>query len=86
MYVSILKKIATFEFKSIDNVGPDLTNDMFNEKYLPYSLRDSSKVIQVKPATTKYGINCIEYQSAPYGTNFPEILNCVPMLFSFIPC
>ena len=36
--VSRLKKIATFVFKLINNIGPDLTNNMFNEKHLPYYL------------------------------------------------
>ena len=30
-----LKQIATFLFNSIHIVGPDLTNDMYNEKHLP---------------------------------------------------
>ena len=36
MYVSRLNKIATFVFKSNNNIGPDLSNDMFNEKHLPF--------------------------------------------------
>ena len=61
MYVSRLKKIATFVFKSINDIGPDLTNDMLKEKHLSYSLRDNSKVTKSKPSSTKYGINCIAY-------------------------
>ena len=38
MYVFRLKTIASFVYKSINNIGPDLTNGMFNEKHLPNSL------------------------------------------------
>ena len=62
MYVSRLKKIANFVFQPINDIGPDLTKDMFNEKQLPHSLRDNSKVTQCKPSSAKYGINCIAYQ------------------------
>ena len=86
MYVSGLKKIATFVFKSINDICPDLTNDMFNEKHLPYSLHDNSKVTQSEPSSTKYGINCIAYQGATLWNKLPRNLKCVPMLICFIPC
>ena len=85
MYVSRLKKSATFVFKLINKIGPDLTYDLLNEKHLPYSLRDSSK--SHSPSPHQLNTVSIEFHiKVPYGTNFPVILKYVPKLSSFIPC
>ena len=81
--VSRLKKIATFVFKLINNIGPDLTNNMFNEKHLPYSLCYNSKFIQSKPASTKYSINCIAYQGAVQWNKLPWDLNVCTNVVQF---
>ena len=64
MYISRLKRLATFVFKSVRNIGPDLTNDMFDVKKLPVELRDNSRINQPKTTTTTFGLNSARYQGA----------------------
>ena len=59
LYVSRLKKLAVFVFKSINNLGPGIVNDMFIKKNIPYNLRDSSRAQLSKPSRSKYDINSI---------------------------
>ena len=42
MYISRLKKLAMFVYKSYNNTSLGLTNDIFNKKDIPYNLRDNS--------------------------------------------
>ena len=46
MYISRLKKLACFVYKSCNNTGPGFTNDIFNKKYIHYNLRHNSRVEQ----------------------------------------
>ena len=58
MYDSRLKKSATFSYKSMKYMGPNITNDKLNGKHLPYELCDSTKATQPTPASTKSVISC----------------------------
>ena len=56
MYVSRLKTLVAFVYTSINNIAADLTSDIHDEKHLPYSLRESCKVIHSEPASTKFSV------------------------------
>ena len=61
MYISRLKKLAMFVYKSYNNIGPGLRNDIFNKKDIPYNLRDNSRVEQPLCSMTRNGLNSIVY-------------------------
>ena len=46
MYISRLKKLACFVYKSYNDTGPGLANDIFNKRDIHYNLRDNSRVEQ----------------------------------------
>ena len=78
MYISRLKKPACFVYKSYDNTGPGLTNDIFIKKDIHYNLRDNSRVEQPLCSMTRYGLNTIVYQGASLWNSLPyDLKNCI---------
>ena len=78
MYISRLKKLAMFVYKSYNDTGPGLTNDIFNKKDIPYNLRDNSRVEQPLCSMTRYGLNSIVYQGASLWNSLPhDLKNCI---------
>ena len=64
LYVSRLKRLAVFVFKSINNLGPGIVNDMLIKKNIPYNLCDNSRAQLPKPSRSKNDINSISYKGS----------------------
>ena len=78
MYISRLKTLACFVYKSYNYTGPGLTNDIFNKKDIHYNLRDNSRVEQPLCSMTRYGLDSIAYQGASLWNSLPhDLKNCI---------
>ena len=83
MYISRLKKLVCFVYKSYNNTGLGLTNDIFNKKDIQYNLRDISRVEQPLCSMTRYGLNSIVYQGASLWNSLPHDLKNILVLSPF---
>ncbi len=69
-------------FKSLHDLNPNFTKEMFNIKELKYSLRDSNIIYQPKFEKVTYGKNTFKYYGAHIWNLLPnEIKEIADILF-----
>ena len=70
--ISRLKTLLVEVFKCIKGLNPHFLNAMFECKTLPYSLRDSCKIMQPKRKSTTYGIRSFTFIGAKLWNDLPS--------------
>ena len=67
-----LKLLAIEVFKSVKKLNPEYVNDLFNVRDIEYDLRDSSKLLQQKFRTIKFGFKSFSYYGSKLWNHIPS--------------
>ena len=62
-----LRYLAIEVFKSIMHLNPQFMWSYFEEKPMPYNLRDGSKLVLPKTKSSHFGINSLQFRGSFYG-------------------
>ena len=72
-----LRYLAIEVFKSIMHLNPQFMWSYFEEKPMPYNLRDGSKLVLPKTKSSRFGINSLQFRGSFLWNNLPVSLkNC----------
>ena len=72
-----LRYLAIEVFKSIMHLNPQFMWSYFEEKPMPYNLRDGSKLVLPKTKSSRFGINSLQFRGSVLWNNLPVSLkNC----------
>jgi hypothetical protein len=71
MHVMRLKRILTFVYKCVNNIGPSFLHSMFSLKVSNYNLRNTFLLEQPRVHTVLHGLNSIMYHG-------PKLWNILP--------
>ena len=72
-----LRYLAIEVFKSIMHLNPQFMWSYFEEKPMPYNLRDGSKLVLPKTKSSRFGINSLQFRVSFLWNNLPMSLkNC----------
>ena len=72
-----VRYFATEVFKSIMHFNPQFMWSYFEEKPVPYNLRDVSKLVLPKTKPSSFGINSLQFRGSLLWNNLPVSLkNC----------
>ena len=71
MHVRRIKSIACEVFKSLNELNPGFMKDMFQEKDMPYDLRDDHLLVQPKFKKISYGKNTFRYYGSHIWNSLP---------------
>jgi len=72
-----LRLLAIEVFKSIMHLNPQFMWSYFEEKTIPYSLRNGSKLTLPKTKSSRFGINSLRFRGSLLWNNLPMTLkNC----------
>ena len=74
LYIERIKKIALFVYKSVNQIGPSTSFNLYTIKNTTYGLRDGNKVVQPKVNSTKFGLNSLRYSGAALYNHLPSQL------------
>ena len=74
MLQSRLRNIIIEVFKSLNDINPMYMKELFNVKKQPYSLRDTSLLIQARKNTTNFGLRSFVYLGSKLWNNLPGYL------------
>lgn len=83
LHLKRLKSICTEVFKSLKGLNPKFMNDMFEEKEIPYNLRDQHLLVQPKFKKITYGKNTFKYFGSHLWNLLPNDLKGCTSLDSF---
>ena len=72
-----LRYLAIEVFKSIMHLNPRFMWSYFEEKPMPYNLRDGSKLVLPKTKSSRFGINSLRFRGSLLRNNLPvSVKNC----------
>ena len=72
-----LRYLAIEVFKSIMHLNPQFMWSYFEEKPMPYNLRDGSKLVLPKTKSSPFGINSLRFRGSLLWNNLPvSVKNC----------
>ena len=66
-----LRYLAIESFKSIKHLNPQFMWSYFEEKPIPYNLRDGSKLVLPKTKSSRFGINSLQFRGSLLWNNLP---------------
>ena len=69
-----VRYFATEVFKSIMYFNPQYMWSYFEEKPVPYNLRDVSKLVLPKTKSSSFGINSLQFRGSLLWNNLPVSL------------
>ena len=69
-----LRYLAIEVFKSIMHLNPLFMWSHFEEKPMPYNLRDGSKLVLPKTKSSRFGINSLQFRVSFLWDNLPMSL------------
>ncbi len=75
--------LAIEVYKALQGLSALCIQNLFNEKKLPYNLRASKIIIQLKCNTTTIGLNSLTYQGAKLWNSLPEHIKTVESVNKF---
>ena len=78
-----LRFIMIEVFKSLNMLNPVFMKDFFQEKLLPYNLRDSSKLILPCTKKSRFGTNSIHFKACVLWNSLPVSVKSAKSLSSF---
>ena len=83
-----LKRMLIEVFKCVNNLGPKCMDGIFQIKDMPYSFRNSTKLVQPKCSTTNCGLRSFSYIGVKLWNELPDELNTVRhgTLYEFKRC
>ena len=67
-----IKVLLAEIFKSLSNLNPTFMWNIFNKKYIPYSLRTSNLLTLPTTNTKKYGTNSIVFKGSMLWNSLPD--------------
>ena len=72
-----LRYLASAVFKSIIHLNPQFMLSYFEEKPMPYNLRDGSKLVLPKTKSSRFGIHSLRFRGSLLWNNLPvSVKNC----------
>ena len=72
-----LRYLATEVLRSIMHLNPQFIWSYFEEKPMPYNLRDGSKLVLPKTKSSRFGISSLRFRGSLLWNNLPvSVKNC----------
>ena len=72
-----LRYLTIKVFKSIMHLNPEFMWSYFEEKSMPYNLRDGSKLILPKTKSSRFNVNSLRFRGSLLWNNLPiSLKNC----------
>ena len=83
IHQSHLRYLVIEAFKSIMHLNLQFMWSYFEEKPMPYNLRDGSKLVLLKTKSSRFGINSLQFRGSLLWNNLPESLKSCQSLNEF---